>query len=90
VESLLPLDAWPALADGNPWIQALAPDVETLLVRREGDRYAGFIVPIDACYELVGRIRRAWTGFHGGDAGPRAIEEFFATVLEKTATEEPA
>jgi hypothetical protein len=84
-ESLLPLDAWPGLVERNPSIDALVPDVEALLVRRVGDEYTAFIVPISACYELVGRIRGAWTGFGGGDAGRRAIEEFFATVLDKAA-----
>lgn len=30
----------------------------------------GYIVPIDACYELVGHLRRLWRGFGGGDRGP--------------------
>jgi hypothetical protein len=82
---VLPLEAWPALVDRNPAIQALVPDVEALLVRRRDDECAAFIVPIDACYELVGRIRRAWAGFGGGSAGQSVIEEFFRSVLEKTA-----
>ena len=28
-----------------------------------------FIVPIDACYELVGHLRRLWRGFDGGTRG---------------------
>lgn len=51
-------------------------------VRTEGcDRPAAtdaLIVPIDACYELVGRIRRSWRGFQGGDEVWREIDEFFA------------
>lgn len=85
VESLLPLDAWSAIVGRNPPIQSLVADVEALLVRRADDEYATFIVPIDVCYELVGRIRQAWTGFRGGGAGQRAVDELFATVLEKTA-----
>ncbi|HEX2166681.1 MAG TPA: DUF5947 family protein [Longimicrobiales bacterium] len=89
-ESLLPLDAWPALAERIPWIGTLAPDVEALLVRRAADEYAAFIVPIDVCYELGGRIRRAWTGFGGGATAQRAIDEFFATVLERSVESAPA
>jgi hypothetical protein len=89
-ESILPLDAWPAIADGNPWIDGMAPDVEALLVRRVGDDYQGFIVPIDACYELVGRIRRNWTGFRGGDAAQLAIEQFFAAARESAAGQAPS
>jgi hypothetical protein len=84
-ESLLPLDAWSAFVAGNPWVDALVPDVEALLVRRVDDAYTGYIVPIDACYELVGRLRRAWTGFHGGGAGQMAIDEFFAGLLDRNA-----
>jgi hypothetical protein len=84
-ESILPLDAWPAIAAGNPWIAGMVPDVEALLVRRVGDDYQVFIVPIDACYELVGRIRRTWTGFRGGDAAQLAIDQFFAAACERSA-----
>jgi hypothetical protein len=88
-ESLLTLGAWPALVTGIPSIHALVPDVEAVLVRRMDDEYVGWIVPIDACYELVGRIRSAWTGFTGGDQGQQAIDEFFAALVEKSATPDP-
>ena len=45
------------------------PDTEALLIRVPGpDRAAGdcHLVPIDACYELVGHLRRLWRGFDGG------------------------
>jgi hypothetical protein len=84
-ESLLPLEAWPALVEANPWIQAVTPDVEALLVRRIDEEYKCYLVPIDACYELVGRIRAAWTGLGGGDQVRREIDRFFATILEKSA-----
>ena len=45
------------------------------------------IVPIDACYELVGRIRRSWRGFQGGDEVWREIDEFFARAAERAATD---
>lgn len=85
-ESLLPLDAWPDLARAHPWVADLAPDVEALLVQKAGDEYPCFIVPIDACYELAGRIRQAWSGFGGGDAVDRAIGQFFATVQRRSTT----
>jgi hypothetical protein len=77
-ESVLSLDAWQALVAANPWIDALAADVEALLVRRVDDRYVGVLVPIDRCYELAGRIRIAWSGIRGGDEVQRVIERFFA------------
>jgi hypothetical protein len=82
-ESVLPLEAWPALSARHTWLQRLAPDVEALLVRRSGDDYRCFIVPLDACYELVGRIRKAWTGCGGGDSMDREIDRFFSDVLRK-------
>jgi hypothetical protein len=82
-ESVLPLHTWPALAARYAWVQRLAPDVEAVLVRRRGDDYRCFIVPLDACYQLVGRIRRAWTGFGGGDALEREIDRFFSEVAFK-------
>lgn len=83
-ESVLALDTWPALTERHAWLQQLAPDVEALLVRRTGDDYRCFIVPLDACYELVGRIRKTWTGFGGGDVVDREIDRFFAELLRKT------
>jgi hypothetical protein len=39
-----------------------------------------FIVPIDACYELAGRMRMLWRGFDGGTEARASIEEFLAGV----------
>jgi uncharacterized protein DUF5947 len=83
-ESLLPLDAWTELVRAHPFLQQLTPDVEALLVRRTHDRHESFIVPIDACYELVGGIRRHWRGFDGGDDARNEIERFFARVRERS------
>ena len=84
-ESLLPLETWPALVERHEWLQQLAPDVEALLVRRTAAEYRCYIVPVDACYELVGRIRRGWTGFGGGQALEREIDRFFAEIADKAA-----
>jgi hypothetical protein len=101
-ESELPLDAWNALVGAVPALATLAPDVEALIVRRRtpspmlGDdadaspsATDAFVVPIDACYELVGRIRRTWRGFHGGDEVWREIDEFFARATEHARKAEP-
>lgn len=85
-ESLLPLDAWRKLSASNPLLGALAPDVEALLVygrNREG--FDCFIVPIDACYELTGLIRRRWKGFDGGEEAWRDVDSFFARVRSRSA-----
>lgn len=89
VESLLPLAAWPALVETSPWIGTLVPDVEALLVRRTGHEYACFIAPITACYELVGRIRRVWTGLNGGEQVRDEIDRFFAAILERSTGSPP-
>jgi hypothetical protein len=85
-ESALSLGAWRDVEAANAWVRTAAPDVEALLVRRRGDggaAYECFIVPIDACYELVGRIRLNWQGFDGGDLVRNEIERFFVEVTAR-------
>ena len=60
----------------------LRADVEALLLRAPERGRAGFtcnLVPIDACYELVGRLRLLWRGFDGGseahDAHGRVLRD---------------
>jgi hypothetical protein len=83
-ESHLQFETWPLL-DAPSQIDRIAPDTEALLVRRTAGALACFIVPIDACYDLAGRIRSHWTGLNGGDEVRREIDRFFAALLEKTA-----
>jgi hypothetical protein len=86
-ESLLPLDTWDELAIGHAELATLLPDVEAFLVRAE--RGAGeaecFLVPIDACYELVGRLRMLWRGFDGGREARQALDDFFAEVRARAS-----
>ena len=69
----------------NPSLAGLEPDVEAFLVR--ADRNVGgaecFVVPIDVCYELVGRLRMLWRGFDGGREAHAALDEFFERVRTK-------
>ncbi|MFI9628994.1 DUF5947 family protein [Streptomyces sp. NPDC052042] len=81
-ESELPLDAWAALVEAAPGLATARPDVEALLVRRTGgggreDVTSCHLVPIDACYELVGRLRTLWRGFDGGREAHAALDAFF-------------
>jgi hypothetical protein len=39
-----------------------------------------YIVPIDACYELVGHLRLLWRGFDGGSEANKKLDEFFDDV----------
>jgi len=84
-ESALPVAAWNEVIRANPVLETLSPDAEALLVSRLRGRADAFIVPIDACYELVGRIRRRWRGFSGGDEAWNEIDAFFETVRGRAA-----
>lgn len=79
-ESLLPLDAWSRLTARHGELADLEPDVEAVIVRRGDGRSLAFIVPIDRCYELTGRLRLHWSGFDGGRDAAVAIDRFFDDV----------
>lgn len=75
-ESMLPMGAWDELAASTPDLAGMQPDVEAALI-------AGgecFIVPVDACYELVGLLRRTWRGFDGGEEAHQALDAFMEKV----------
>ena len=80
-ESELPLERWAEVVAANPEVGTLQPDVEAFLVRAHPDREAEcYLVPIDACYELVGRLRQLWRGFDGGQEAHEQLELFFDRV----------
>lgn len=80
-ESELPLDVWDRIVEHSPQLAVLRPDVEALLVRRsDGPDGSCHLVPIDTCYELVGRLRMLWRGFDGGTEAHEAMDQFFARV----------
>jgi hypothetical protein len=89
-ESELPLDAWTAITAANPRLRLLEPDVEALLIRAPGGPFGGpadfdcHLVPVDACYELVGLLRRTWRGFDGGQEARAALAAFFARVAARS------
>jgi hypothetical protein len=84
-ESELPQAAWEDLMRGNPGFDTLLPDVEAILLRRtDGDTFEAHLVPIDACYELVGTMRMTWRGFDGGQEAAAAMAAFFAGVDERS------
>ena len=67
----------------NPALTAAAPDTEALLIRGPGpDRQRAdcHLVPVDACYELVGQLRRLWRGFDGGQEARDQLAAFFEKV----------
>jgi hypothetical protein len=84
-ECLLGLDTWDELTRANPLLAGMRPDVEALLVHRRPEAFDSFIVPITACYELVGRIRMHWKGFQGGEEAWREIDAFFAGLRARSS-----
>lgn len=89
-ESLLNLSAWDAVAQANPVVAEIEPDVEALLVHGlRGGRFDCFLVPINACYELVGRVRRTWRGFDGGAEAWSEIDAFFAALRGRAEVAAP-
>ena len=96
-ESELPLAAWDSVVAANPQLAVLEPDVEALLIRApergRGQPRSDFtchVVPIDACYELVGQLRQVWRGFDGGQDAHNAMDEFFAMVSARSRPAPPA
>lgn len=85
-ESQLDLAAWDDVVAANPGLATLEPDVEAVLVRPRPGHPGGrdcFVVPIDACYRLVGHMRLLWRGFDGGQEVRQRIEAFFADVRDR-------
>lgn len=85
-ESELPLGAWEEVLAANPELRTVVPDVEALMMRvpARGGAPECHLIPIDACYELVGRLRRIWRGFDGGQDARREVDEFFDRVAERS------
>jgi hypothetical protein len=94
-ESELDMDVWDAISGADSRVDLLADDVEALLVRVFDSPQDGelpgpltYLVPIDACYEFVGRLRMLWRGFDGGQQAREFIDDFFARVADR-AVETP-
>jgi hypothetical protein len=79
-ECALDLHAWRRLAHAHPLFGEAEPDVEAILICRTDGGIEYFLVPIDACYELAGRMRLHWRGFDGGAEARASIEAFLADV----------
>jgi hypothetical protein len=91
-ESELDLDAWKAIGGADPRVALLTDDVEALLVRVPDTENAdpqSYLVPIDACYEFVGRLRMLWRGFDGGQEARAFIDDFFSRVAARAVETPP-
>jgi hypothetical protein len=83
-ESLLTLESWNELAEANPALRELQPDVEALLVNRVGPIRDYIRAPIDECFKLVGIIRMQWRGLSGGTEVWKEITRFSASLKERS------
>jgi hypothetical protein len=79
-ECVLDLSAWEQLASDHPLLAAPAADVEAALICRTDSGIEAFVVPIDACYELAGRMRLYWRGFDGGAEARASMADFLDKV----------
>ena len=78
---------WVALVSDVPveLVSSEWPTVEAILVDRgdAAERPSCHLVPIDACYELAGRMRLYWRGFDGGAEARQSIAEFLDAVRSR-------
>ncbi|MFF6909433.1 DUF5947 family protein [Streptomyces sp. NPDC012389] len=83
-ESELDPATWDAVIGRTRLAGLLEDDVEALLLHAErGEPATCTLVPIDVCYELVGRMRLHWKGFDGGAEARADIGEFFERVAAR-------
>jgi hypothetical protein len=77
VESELDLARFDEGVGAGRAARVLEPDVEALLVRHDDTHDECLLVPVDACYQLVGIVRRHWKGFDGGAEAWAHVDAFF-------------
>ncbi|GLY40070.1 hypothetical protein Amsp01_060930 [Amycolatopsis sp. NBRC 101858] len=83
VETVLPLDLWADLTAGHPLLAAAEPEVEAIVFRGTDRITECFLVPVDACYRLVGAVRRSWSGPDGGPEMRARVGELFAEIQRR-------
>jgi hypothetical protein len=89
-ESELDLSMWDDIVASSETLTDVEPDVEAVLLRRTHDAdFICFLVPIDACYELVGVVRQHWVGFQGGAEVWSHIDEFFTDLYRRARLQPP-
>jgi len=90
MESSLDLEYWDAIAEKNPVLKKLEPDVEALLVNRISDPPQYYRAPIDQCFRLVGIVRTHWHGLSGGQEVWKEIDRFFDELAQAGGEEQRA
>jgi Family of unknown function (DUF5947) len=91
IESSLDLLMWDEIAEYNPALKRMSPDVEGLLVNRAGragseeGSHEYFLAPVDECFKLAGLIRSNWRGLSGGEEAWKEIRRFFADLKARAS-----
>jgi hypothetical protein len=88
-ECLLDLTAWTRLCGDHPLLAAAEPEVEAILIRGTDHGVECFLVPIDACYHLVGTVRRYWKGFDGGAEARQHVDGYFDAIRSQARQYQP-
>ena len=82
-ECELDLAAWDELAAAHPLLRTMKPDIEAIIAVRGEQAVETFLIPIDACYELAGRLRLSWHGFDGGTEVRQLLSGFLADLRQR-------
>jgi hypothetical protein len=83
-ECELDLAAWDRLAEEYPLLRALVPDVQGVFAHRTDQGIEAFLVPIDACYALVGAVRLRWSGLDGGAEVREALASYLDDLRQRS------
>ncbi len=84
-ESELHFQSWDRMAELNPVLREMEPDIEGLIVNRLSDPPVYAIAPIDRCYGLTGAIKASWEGISGGTGVEHAVTRFFEDLRAEAA-----
>jgi len=87
IESLLPLQSWEEIANDNPQVREMKPDVEGLLIHRIRSARDYYLIPIDECFKLVGIIRTHWKGISGGYTVWEQVATFLSVLRQHAESE---
>jgi Family of unknown function (DUF5947) len=87
IESQLPLKSWEEIANNNPQLREMKPDVEGLLIHRIGSARDYYLIPIDECFKLVGIIRSHWKGISGGFTVWEQVGNFLSALKQNAQSE---
>lgn len=82
-EVVIDCESWEEIAQENPVLRKMCPEVEALLVNRMHGEREYYLAPIDECYKLTGLIRKYWRGFSGGGEAWEQIQTFFDALKER-------